>query len=49
LMKKSLTFRLWKNSQVDPNFLWCASCRVRHCRAAWGHGLWWAGARHSGR
>ncbi len=23
-----------ENSQVDPNFLWCASCRFRHCRAA---------------
>ena len=34
LMKKSLTTCLWKNSQVDPDFLWCASCRVRHCRAA---------------
>ena len=28
LMKKSLTFRLWKNSQVDSYFLWCAPCRI---------------------
>ena len=34
LIKKSLTICLWKNSQVDSYFLWCAPCRIRHCRAA---------------
>ena len=33
-IKKSLTICLWKNSQVDPDFLWCASCCIRHRRAA---------------
>ena len=34
LMKKSLTFRLWKNSQIDFDFLRRSPCRVRHCRVA---------------
>ncbi|ERK64163.1 hypothetical protein HMPREF1545_00629 [Oscillibacter sp. KLE 1728] len=33
-MKKSLTFRLWKNCEVDPDFLRCKACALRHRRAA---------------
>ena len=34
MIKKLLTFCYWKNSKVDPDFLWCAPCGIRHCRAA---------------
>ena len=34
LIKKSLTIRFWKNSQVDFDFLRRSPCRVRHCRVA---------------
>ena len=30
LMKKSLTFRLWQNSQVDSNFLRRTACSLWH-------------------
>ena len=32
--KKSLTFRLWQNRQVDFDFLRCKACALRHRRAA---------------
>ena len=28
LMKKSLTFRLWQNCEVDFDFLWCQTCTI---------------------
>ena len=28
LMKKSLTFRLWQNGEVDFDFLWCETCPI---------------------
>ena len=38
-----------QNRQVDPDFLRCAPCRVRHRGAAGGHVLRRAGAGYPGR
>lgn len=48
-MKKSLTIRLWQDSEIDPDFLRRAPCAVRHRGAAGGHGLRRIGAGYAGR
>lgn len=34
MIKKLLTFCYWKNCEVDPDFLRCKACALRHRRAA---------------
>ena len=49
LMKKSLTFRLWKDGQVHSGILRCKTGTIWYQGTQRPDGLWWAGAWYSGR